>query len=134
MVKQLVLALSLCTPMFADNVKMTFNFQTNSAGCFPNTGQMFGCLPKEMRQAGVMAIAKTDDPTITAFRFTVTATLSDGSTVTKSVLADRATETPTAVVIWLARELSGFSNVQVAAIGLRDSDQATSGTVPGIEY
>jgi len=130
-----LLSLALAVPAFSDSgIKMMFNLQTNSAGCFPVLGQMFGCLPKEMRQAGVMAIAKTEDTTITGFRFTVTATLPDGSTVTKSVLTDRATETPTVVVIWIASELSGFSNVKVFAVGLRDSDQATSGTVPGIEY
>jgi hypothetical protein len=139
MTKRLLLltALSASVLLADSGTKLIFNIQTNSPACMPGTGLMYGCLPKQDRLAGVMALAKSDDPSVTAFRFTVTATrTSDGSTITKTeVVAVGSPVWPyTPVIIWVASEVSDFSNVGVSVVALRDSGSAVAGTVPGIEY
>lgn len=134
--KKLLISLALAVPMFADSsVKLTYNLQTNTPMCIPPVpSASFGCLSKEYRLAGIMALAKSDDPLVTSFLFTATATMADGSTATKTAIVEKQQTAYSAVVIWLAKELSEFSNVQVSVVGQRVSGEATTGTVPNVEY
>jgi hypothetical protein len=125
----------MCAPAFAEShVKLLFNIQTNSPLCVPAAGLSFGCLPKELRQAGVMAGASSDDPTVTAFVFLVTATMADGSTVMRTEVVKSTRGTYSWAMLWLASEPEEFSNVQVSVTAQRPTGDGTSGTTPGIEY
>ncbi len=133
--KRFLLLTTLSAASLMADTKLMFILQTNSAGCFPGTGQNFGCLPPELRTAGVMAFASTTDPLVTSFLFTATATLADGSTVTKTAMVERSTTQPTsAVVIWLAHEITDFSNVRVSVVAQRSTGDTVAGTLPGVEY